>query len=273
MRIVLTGMAFLFLTPPIALAQNTSEELRELARNPFADAIELPFQEQVVFNQGPYSRVANSLQIQPRFPLSISNDWVLIPRIVWSALVYQLDSTARIGGSAGLGDSTTSFFVTPARTGTLIWGLGPAILLPSATNNQLGSGKWGLGPTVAVAVEPKWGSVEVLVQNIWSVGGSSKRSPVNQLQLEPTFSYDLPRDWYLISQPMFAADWTQPATDRWLVPVGGGAGRSFHIGKQAIDSNITVYWNAVRPANQPSPRWQLSLQFILIFPKSPKPPK
>jgi len=114
--------------------------------------------------------------------------------------------------------------------------------------------------------EPEWGSVGVLLQNIWSVAGGSNRSPVNQLQFEPMFSYNLPRGWYLTTSPTIVADWTQPTRERWLVPVGGGAGRSFNIGKQAVDSNLTLYWNSVRPVNHFSPTWQLCLEFTFLFP-------
>jgi hypothetical protein len=138
--------------------------------------------------------------------------------------------------------------------------------MPTATSDQLGVGKWGVGPTGAALVEAEWGSVGVLVQNIWSVAGSSNRSPVNQLQIEPLFSYNLPRGWYLTSNPTIVADWTQPTSERWLLPIGGGAGSSFNIREQAIDSNLTLYWNAIRPANQFSPKWQLNLEFTFLFP-------
>lgn len=268
MRTILVWTAYLLLTQPAVLAQSTSEELRRIARNPFADEIKLPFEEDCTFNQEPYDRSGNSLAIQPVFPLSITGDWLLVTRIVATALAYQPNLVAKSGGTTGLGDTTASFFMTPARTGGLIWGLGPAVLIPTATSDQLGAGKWGLGPTLAVLVEPEWGSAGVLIQNIWSVAGGSNRSPVNQLQLEPMFSYNLPRGWYLTSQPTIAADWTQPTGDRWILPIGGGVGRSFNIGKQAIDSNLTVYWNAVRPANQFSPKWELDLQFTFLFPIS-----
>ena len=269
MRIILVLTSYL-LAQSAALAQNTPEELRKIARNPFADEIKLPFEEDVTSPEGPYDRTADSLQIKPEFPISINSDWLLVTRVVATALAYQPDPAAKSGGTTGLGDTTASFFLTPVRTGSLIWGLGPAILIPTATSDQLGFGKWGLGPTFAVLVQPEWGSAELLVQNIWSIAGGSNRSPVNQLQLEPSFSYNLPRGWYLTSQPTITANWAQPTGDLWLVPIGGGAGRTFNIGNQAIDSNLAVYWNAIRPKNQFSPKWQLSLQFTFLFPKSSK---
>ena len=49
----------------------------------------------------------------------------------------------------GLGDTSQSFFFSPkeAGFGGIVWGLGPALLYPTATQDLLGSGKWGLGPT------------------------------------------------------------------------------------------------------------------------------
>jgi hypothetical protein len=273
MRILLVWGAYLLLTPSAALAQTAPEELRKVARNSFADEIKLTFEEDFTFNQGPYDRSANSLGIQPVIPLSITGDWLLITRVVATAVAYQPKSLARSGGTTGLGDTTSSFFLTPAHTGRLIWGVGPAVLMPTATSDQLGAGKWGVGPTGAALVEPEWGSVEVLVQNIWSVAGGSNRSPVNQLQIEPSFSYNLPQGWYLTSNPTIVADWTQSRSERWLLPIGGGAGRSFNIRKQAFDSNLTLYWNAIRPANQFSPKWQLNLEFTFLFPIPKHSPK
>lgn len=266
MRILLVWGAYLLLTPAAALAQIAPEELRKIARNPFADEIKLPFEEDFVFSQGRYDRSSNSLTILPAIPVSITGDWLLLTRVVATVIAYQPNSNAKSGGTTGLGDTTTSFFLTPTATGKLIWGVGPAVLIPTASSNPLGAGKWGVGPTGAVLVEPEWGSAGMLVQNIWSVAGGSHRLPVNQLQLEPLFSYNLPRGWYLTSNPTIVADWTQPRSERWLLPIGGGAGRSFNIGKQAVDSNLTMYWNAIRPDNQSLPKWQLNLEFTFLFP-------
>ncbi len=262
----------LLVVPVPLLAQDAPAELREIARNPFADVIKLPFEEDISFDAGPYNRTASSLQIQPILPIQITDEWHLIPRIVTSALVYQPDPIQPGGGAFGLGDTVTTFFLTPTHTGKLIWGAGPALLLPTATDSALGSGKWGLGPSFAVVTEPNWGSVSVLIQNLWSIAGSSKRVRVNQMELDPAFSYNLPHGWYLTSAPSITADWTQATDERWVVPVGGGAGRSFNLGKQAVDSNLAWYWNAVRPAGQVSPKWEISLQFTLLFPKQRKPP-
>jgi hypothetical protein len=255
---------------PVLRAQENSDEVRSLARNPVADAIKVPFGVSINFDTGPYRRTSNSLQIQPVIPVPLSEHWLLVPRIVATAITYIPNLAQNTGGSTGLGDTIATFFVTPARAGKLIWGIGPSLLIPTATNGNLGGGKWDLGPSVVLLAEPKWGSAGVLVQNIWSLPGNSHRSSVNQIQIETSLSCNLPHDWYLVTAPTLNSDWTQATGQRWLVPLGGGAGRTFSIWRQAVDSNVTLYYNAIRPSGQLSPEWQMSLQFTLIYPKERK---
>lgn len=254
---------------PLALcAQEPSEpDLRKMARNPFADIIKLPLEVDIDFDAGPYHRAAADLQVQPLIPIQISEEWLLIPRIVATAINYVPDVTRKSGGTLGLGDIVPTFYFTPVHVGRLLWGVGPTLLIPTATDSKLGAGKWGLGPGFVVLSQPEWGSAEILVQNIWSIAGNTKRGPVNQMQLEPTFSYNLGDAWYLTTNPTITADWTQVLSDRWLVPIGGGVGRIFKLGRQPVDANLTIYRNVVRPASQPSPLWQLSLQVTLLFTK------
>jgi len=267
---ILVLMISLFVGPMLC-AQQTVDELRDLARNPVGDAIKLPFVESINFDAGPYDRTSNSLQVEPVIPWQISKNWLLVPRIVATAVAYEPDVLQTHGGTTGTGDTVATFFFTPFHAGRLIWAVGPSLLIPTATDSRLGTGKWDLGPSVALLVEPDWGFAGLVVQNIWSLPGHSGRASVNQIQIETQLSYNLPRGWYLVTAPTINADWTQAAGQRWLVPFGGGAGRTFNICNQAVDSNVTLYYNAIRPAGQLFPRWQLSLQFTLIYPKENKP--
>ena len=256
---------------PLALcAQEPSQqELRKIARNPFADVIKLPIVPDIYFDAGPYGRMASDLQVQPIIPIQISKEWLLVPRIVATAITYVPHLTQESGGRLGLGDMAPTFFLTPAHVSRLIWGIGPALLIPTATDSELGSGRWGLGPSLVVLSQPAWVSPGILIQNIWSLPGTTKRGPVNQMQLQPMFSYNLAHEWYLTTSPTVVADWTQVLGERWLVPIGGGAGRTFTLGRQPVDANVTLYRNTIRPASQLSPKWQLSVQITLLFTKHP----
>ncbi len=256
---------------PMLHAQQTVDELRDLARNPVGDAIKVPFVESINFDAGPYDRTSNSLQVEPVIPWHISKNWLLVPRIVATAVAYEPDVLQPHGGKAGTGDTVATIFFTPFHARKLIWAVGPSLLIPTATDSRLGAGKWDLGPSATLLVEPDWGFAGVVVQNIWSLPGHSSRAAVDQIQIETQFSYNLPHGWYLLTAPTINADWTQATAERWLVPFGAGAGRTFNIRNQAVDSNVALYCNAIRPASQLFPRWQLSLQFTLIYAKQHKP--
>ena len=68
---------------------------------------------------------------------------MIVPFVSQPALV---DGGVRRSASATF---LTSFFVSPSRPG-LIWGVGPAISLPSTSVATLGTEKWSAGPTAVV---------------------------------------------------------------------------------------------------------------------------
>ena len=55
------------------------------------------------------------------------------------------------GSQFGLGDVNISLFFSPrAPSNGVIWGVGPVLYLPTATDDLLGADKWGAGPAVIV---------------------------------------------------------------------------------------------------------------------------
>ena len=108
-------------------------DVSESRRQPCQRAVS----EQHHFPIGQYSRVQDVLNIQPVIPITLNNDWLLITRWI-TPVVYQPNIDNRIGGANGLGDINPSFFLSPARPGKLIWGIGPTFLFPTATDPTLG---------------------------------------------------------------------------------------------------------------------------------------
>jgi hypothetical protein len=261
------SLGVLFLAGAGLHAQQTRETLEKLARNPVGDSIKIPVAESINFDAGPYARTSNSLQIQPTIPFPIAEEWLLVPRIVATLADYEPEVSQASGGNTGLGDTVATLFLTPAHTGMVAWGAGPSLLIPTATDTNTGAGKWGLGPSLAFILQPSWGSIATAVQNIWSLPGNARRASVNQLQIETSLSFDMPRGWYLLAAPTFSAEWTQSSGGRWLVPFGGGIGRTLEIAKKGVDWNIALYSNAIRPEGQLYPKWQMSLQWTLLYPR------
>src|SRR5581483_10536498 len=105
---------------------------------------------------GDYSRVQNQFSLTSIIPIPLGPKWDVITKTAIS-VVSQPDLTNARGGAWKLGDLTSSFYFSSERTGIFHWGLGPTVLLPTATGQEAGSGKWGAGPAVAAFLEPpKW---------------------------------------------------------------------------------------------------------------------
>lgn len=83
--------------------------------------------------------------------------------------------------------------------------------------------------------------------------------------VQPFINYNLPGGWYLTSSPIITADWKAPGGDQWTVPLGGGGGRTFKIGKQAFNAYVQAFGNVVRPDDAGD--WTLRVQVSLLFPK------
>lgn len=243
----------------------SEEDLAKKTQNPLSDLISVPFQNNFDFNIGPHDRTRYTLNIQPVVPFGISENWNIITRTIVPVL-YQPDVTSNSGGEFGLGDINTSWWLSPSKTGKLVWGIGPILQFPTATDDTLGTGKWAAGPSLVLLTMPGNWVVGFLANNIWSYAGDSKRDDVNQFLLQYFVNYNLPQGWYLVSAPINTANWEADSSDRWTVPLGGGAGKIVRLGKLPINAQTQAFYNVERPDF--GPEWQLRVQIQFLFPKS-----
>lgn len=237
-------------------------DLARAAQNPLSTVISLPIQNNMNFGVGPTSSLQNVMNIQPVIPISLNDDWNLITR--WIAPIISQPALA-IGGDRefGLGNVNPSFFFSPKQpTAGIIWGVGPTFQLPTSTDRALGRAAWGAGAgAVALTMSGPW-VIGALVNHMWSFDDSHT---VNQTTIQPFVNYNLHDGWYLTSSPVISVNWEAKSSERWTLPVGGGFGRAFKIGEQAVNMQLAAYYNAVSPTGGSS--WQIRTQVQFLFPK------
>ena len=248
------------------------KDLRAKVQNPVSSMISLPLKFTADF--GAPNGSAYFLNVNPVIPVTVG-DWNLISRALIPALVSVdgfIEGTPSIpegqesdDRKTGLGDINYSLFFSPADATKFIWGLGPSINLPTATEEQLGSDKWSTGPTGVILVQPGWGTYGLLVRQLWSFAGDDDRSEVNQMLIEPFVNYNLPGGWYLITDLISTVNWNASSGNKWTIPLGGGVGKLFKIGNQPINSRIEAYYNIEKPDGGPD--WQTVFTFQFLFPK------
>ena len=245
--------------------EESTEELAKKTQNPVADLISVPFQNNFNFNAGPNERNVYVLNVQPVIPIHITRDWNLITRVI-TPIINLPELAPGVGSASGLGDINPTFFLSPANAKEFIWGVGPTFTFPTASDDLLGTGKWSAGPSaVALLMKGHW-VVGALANQQWSFAGWGDHD-VNQMLMQPFVNYNFKHGWYLVSAPIMTADWTAGTGQKFLVPVGGGAGKLWRVGKVGLPVNTQLqgFYNAQRPDFDPN--WQLRVQVQLLFPK------
>ena len=186
------AVCLLLLAARPALAQNAdTAELSKKLANPIANLISVPIEYNKDSNIGPSEDgEVKSIKFTPVVPFDVGEDWTMISRTIFS-LVEQDLPDADIDTS-GISDIALTLYFTPKEVGPsgTIWGVGPIILLDSASEESLGAGKYGLGPAaVALQQNGPWtyGGLTYYLKDIEGEGDGRDR--VEQFFLQPFLSY------------------------------------------------------------------------------------
>jgi hypothetical protein len=263
-RLLAVSTAVLALVGVSAAQPASEEDLAKETQNPVSDLISVPFESNFNFGVGPNDDLQYILYVQPVVPFRLSEDWNLITRTI-IPLIDQPELGPGVGDVFGLGDIQLSQFLSPAKSGALIWGIGPIFQFPTATDDALGSDKWSAGPTAAaLTIRGPW-VAGALVNHLWSFAGDDDRADVNQTLIQPIVNYNLPGGWFLTSVPYITANWETDGDDRWTVPIGIGVGKVHRFGTQPVSLELAAYYNAVRPDD--AAEWTLRFRINLLFPK------
>lgn len=240
--------------------EKTGEQLAAAAQNPLASMISLPFQNNTTFggdmDGGDYINVLN---IQPVYPVILSDDWDLITRTIVPVVSQSINGKSK----SGLSDTVfTGWFSPSVPVNNITWGVGPVLNLPTTTKAGLGPDQWGGGiSAVGVWVKDKW-VAGALANNVW---GFEKTSELNTFLFQYFVNYNLDKGWYLVSAPIMTADWNKNSSNRWIVPLGGGAGKIMRWGKLPVNLNAQLYYNIEKPDGYGDYTARVQLQFM--FPR------
>lgn len=151
-------------------------------------------------------------------------------------------------------------FFSPAKPGRMIWGAGPALLLPTATSNGLGSEKFGVGPTAVALVQPgKW-TLGFLFNHVWSVSGASDRSDVSSTFLQPIINYNLGGGLAVGMTIEATANWE--ADEAWTAPMIFSVSKVTVLGKRPVNFLVGAGPHLAAPEEGANWRFRLSATFL-----------
>jgi hypothetical protein len=241
---------------------STDEIARKLA-DPGAAMVSLPFQYNYLGEAGPDGESDNQLlKIQPVIPfVGEKGKFLLRP-------ILPLLSSEFPADESGLGDLFVQGYYIPHReNSTVEFGFGPAVVLDTASDDSLGSGKWSAGPAFILihkTRDRKW-TMAALANHIWSVAGDNDRGDVSQTSLQPILTRSLPRSWSMTFSSESTYNWNAASGDAWTVPLGISASKVVKIGHRPVSFGMGGFYNVERP--DAANRWTVRLTMTLVFPE------
>lgn len=229
-------------TAQMSVAHAQDADLAKKLSNPVSSLISVPFQSNYDRGLGPDGEGEKFyVNFQPVVPVSLGPDWTVVSRTI-VPIVSQDEIFPGSGDQFGLGDTLQSFFFTPKAPGPggIIWGVGPAILLPTATDDLLGGEKWAAGPTGVVLKQSGPWTYGVLANHVWSFAGNEARADISNTFIQPFLSYTTSDAWTYGLNLESSYTWID---DVWSVPLNLTVSKLLTIGDQPVSIGGGVrYW-------------------------------
>lgn len=150
------------------------------------------------------------------------------------------------GHETGLGDLTLIDFAVFPQSKSLLFGVGPILVAPTATTTSSGAGKWQAGFAGVVVSPQDWGLAAALVTYQHSFAGDT-RHVAELVTFQPIVTYNLDGGFYLRSSGTWSFDRGNHSS---YVPVGLGAGKVWTYGagntvNAFVEPEITTFRSGV----------------------------
>jgi len=252
-------------------------------------------------NQGVYTGIL-------QFPKSVSENWNLISRVVWTVPSLPIDQdkiddfgsgTTSGGAPPGGGPLTPPdvsgivpieafsgrttdfgdiFYVglfSPKEPihldngANLVWGLGFDLAFPTAQEEILGSGQYSAGPSaLGVYLGEKW-KFGALVQQYWDYASDEKgRDDVNLTNIQSIYYYTLDATTSIGAGPNIIMNWEQDSDNFLTLPVGTGISKTLQFGKVPVRVGAEVHYSVIRPDDEVGSDWNLRFYIIPAVPSA-----
>ena len=238
-----------------------NEALAKAVQNPLANLINLPLQFNYNTGVGDNDRTFFNLNVQPVIPFP-GEKWNIISRTI---IPVNSVPIGEFSSEFGIGDANFSLFWSPAKSSSLTWGVGPAVVIPTASNPELlGSGKLSLGPTAVIFYGVGNWTMGFVTSNVWSVAGDSDRDDVNFFLFQYFANFNFGGGWALGTAPILTADWQASSGNQWTVPFGLQLSKVMRFGPRPVSLLLGYYNNVESPDG--GAESQVRFQFNLLFP-------
>ena len=228
-------------------------------------------------NEG--TKVMNTTVIQPVMSMQLTEKWKMIFRpvipiqsfdtisgfdIITDESEEAVGATADFERETGLGDILLWSAFTNHYQPPFVWGVGPTIMMDTASDEWLGTGKWSAGPMALVAhITDKW-IIGGVAQHWWSFAGDNDRDNVNMTDFQPIIRYRLSAQTNIGTAPNIQYNWSAESGEQLRLPIGGGISTVVKLGRLPVALGVEYYYMAETP-DIFGPEHQLRIVFTPVL--------
>jgi hypothetical protein len=236
-RVLWLALALLVFPASGVLAQQeSSPDVIAQSNNPLSDLIGINFNEYYASGLYGADEVANTFNVQGVvIPVRRHVHLYHLVRATLPVATVPVSASTYDSGFGDLAIQDAFKFARPG--GKTEFGVGPLLVLPTATSASLGAGKWQAGAAFVVIRLLEGGSVVGgLVTWQTDFAGDSARAGTNLVTFQPTIALAMGLSgYYISSSPIWTFD---IENSRYLLPFSIGVGKVFMVGKTIV--NVTA---------------------------------
>jgi hypothetical protein len=223
--------------------QGQATELAKAAQNPVSGLLSVPFQFNFMTGADLGDRTSYTLLLQPIIPMAIGSGWNVVAR----PIVPYSSVPAGDQRRGGFGDLELQLYASPSAASEVMWGVGPVLSLPTATDDAARTGAWGLGPA-AVAIRQHGAFVlGAMLTHLWTLSDYENDRPnISRLTFQPLVHYNFSGGWAVNFAPVMSGDWTASDGHQITIPMGLGFSRVMVVGRQPVSLGAEYYHNIAR---------------------------
>lgn len=244
----------LAITALLALAALPAAAQQNVANNPLTDIPAIQVQN---YLQPWLSGLPGSGANQPFLRGIVPHDTFGWRQLLRVSLPAGAAAWGPAGTDAGLGDLTV-FDVPLIQLANAKLGIGPLLVVPTATSPALGEGKWQGGAQGVVSAPYAWGLAAGLVAYQQAFDSSAR-----SLTVQPILFYNLPGGLYLRSSGIATVDFGRQTA---VVPVGLGLGKVMQLNDGNLLNLYLEPQYSVVQSGLGQPSFQIFAGFNIQFP-------